>query len=315
MHSEYTGVIIRAQLPNSQLAASTADNRLRSGRWQRLQRGVYAPFSGEPAPVERIWAALARAGSGATLSHWSAAERHGLTDRPSPKIHVTVPADRNPVKSGEIPGVVIHRSNSISRARHPTMSPPCTGVEETVLDLIQASATFDEAYAWICRAIGRRRTTTARIRHALDARPKFRWRRETELALSEAGQGALSFLELRYVRGVERPHGIPAAKRQARIRQQAGTRYLDNFYEEYRACVEVDGTAAHPVDEQWRDKRRDRWNSVHEKIETIRIGFLDLRDRRSQCETAADVVKWLNGRGPRVGHPCTRPGCPVGVNP
>lgn len=314
MRSEHGGVITRAEFAHLPLGATTADNRLRYGRWQRLQRGVYAPFTGEPTREERIWAALLRAGPGATLSHWSAAERHGLTDRPSPKIHVTVSAERNPVKSGEIPGVVIHRSNSISRTRHPTMSPPCTRVEDTVLDLIQAAATLDEAYAWICHAVGRRRTTAARIRRALDTRPKFRWRRDMELALGDAGEGALSLLERRYVRGVERPHGLPPAKRQERVGQQTGNRYLDNLYEEYRACVEVDGTAAHPEDEQWRDKRRDRWNSVREKIETIRVGFLELKDRQSQCETAAEVATWLSGRGRRVGHRCARPGCPVGAH-
>jgi hypothetical protein len=84
--------------------------------------------------------------------------------------------------------------------------------------------------------------------------------------------GALSLLELRYQRGVEHSHGIPTATRQIQVRQQTGNRYLDNLYHEYHACVEIDGTAAHPEDEQWQDKIRDRWNSVHEKIETIRMG-------------------------------------------
>ena len=145
----------------------------------------------------------------------------------------------------------------------------------------------------------------------MDARPRVRWRRDIELALGDASEGVMSLLELRYVRGTERPHGLPTAKRQVRISQQDGSKYLDNFYEEYRACVEIDGAAAHPEDEQWRDKRRDRWNSVHEKIETIRVGFLDLRDDQSQCETAADVARWLSGRGPSVGHRCGRPDCPV----
>jgi len=191
------------------------------------------------------------------------------------------------------------------------MTPPCTRIEHTVLDLIEASANFDEAYDWICRAIGRRRTTAGRLRAAMDARLKMRWRRDIELALGDAGEGALSLLELRYVRGVERPHGLPAAKRQARVKQETGNRYLDNLYEEYRACVELDGTAAHPQDEQWRDKDRDRWNAVHEKIDTIRVGFPGLRDQRSQCETAAEVAKWLSSRGPETGHPCRRALCPL----
>jgi len=304
-------VIARAQALGMGLDGETIRNRLRYGDWQQLQTGVYAAFTGAPGREAEIWAALLRAGSGATLSHWTAAERHGLLDKQSPAIHLAVPAERHPTRWAKLSGIVIHRSSVLERARHPAMTPPCTRVEHTVLDLIEAAGSFDEAYDWICRAVGRRRTTPERLRVAMDARPKFRWRRDVELALGDASQGALSLLELHYVRGVERPHGLPAAKRQARIRQHAGTRYLDNLYAEYRACVEVDGTAAHPEDEQWRDKRRDRWNSVHEKIETIRIGFLDLRDQWSQCETAADVVKWLRGRGPHIGHSCYRPGCPV----
>ena len=113
------------------------------------------------------------------------------------------------------------------------MLPPCTRVEDTVLDLIQIAPTFDDAYSWICRAVGRRRTTADRIRQAMEARKKMRWRRELTLALADAGDGVLSLLESRYVYRVERPHGLPAARRQARIRQRTGNTYLDNLYEEY----------------------------------------------------------------------------------
>jgi len=305
------GVLDAAQACAAGVTFESLKNQLRYGRWQRLHRGVYAAFSGTPTRRAELWAALLRAGPDAILSHHTAAELYGLLDARSPVIHITVPHDSNPARRGRIPGVVIHRSRSIPRIRHPALTPPRTRVEDTVLDLIECSRSFDEAYDWICRAIGRRRTTPERLREAMHARPRVRWRRDIELALGDAGAGALSLLELRYVRGVERPHGLPAAKRQARVRQHTGNRYLDNLYEEYRACVEVDGAAAHPEDEQWRDKRRDRWNSVHEKIETIRIGFLDLRDRQSRCETAADVTRWLNGRGPAVGHACSSPDCAV----
>jgi len=179
-----------------------------------------------------------------------------------------------------------------------------------VLDLIEAADTFEEAYDWVCRAVGRRRTTADRIRAVMDERPKIRWRRDIELSLAYARGGALSLLEMRYVRGVERPHGLPTAKRQALVRQATGNRYLDNLYDEYRACVEIDGTASHPADEQWRDKDRDRWNAVHKKIETIRIGVPHLRNQQAQCATAADVAQWLSGRGPQVGRPCSD-ACPV----
>jgi hypothetical protein len=49
------------------------------------------------------------------------------------------------------------------------------------------------------------------------------------------------------VHGVERAHGLPPARRQARRRHGSGNRYLDNLYEEYGLCVELDGNAAHPA--------------------------------------------------------------------
>lgn len=305
------GVISRIQCIDLGLSIDTVENQLRYGRWQQLQRGVYATFTGEPARASQLWAALLRAGPGAMLSHQTAAELHGLADRPSPLIHITVPADRNPARYGRLPGIVIHRYAALVRTRHPAMSPPRTRVEDTVLDLIEAAVSFEEKYDWICRAIGRRLTTARRIRTALGARPKFPRRRQIEQALADADGGALSNLELWYLRDVERPHGLPTAKRQARIRQQTGCWYLDNLYEEYQLCVEIDGTAAHPPNEQWHDKRRDRWNAVHGKILTLRFGYLDLRDQQSKCETAAEVATSLRDRGPSIGRPCRRQTCPV----
>lgn len=298
--------IARRQGQDVGIDPETMRTRLRSGRWQRLQRGVYAAFSGDPARETVLWAALLRAGPGAVLSHQTAAERHGLIDKPSPVITITVPASRHPAQV-KIPGVVIHRSDAILRTRHPAMLPPCTRVEDTVLDLIQAAPIFDDAYAWICRAVGRRLTTADRIHQAMDARKKMRWRRELVVALGDVSEGALSLLEYRYVHRVERPHGLPSARRQVRISQRTGNRYLDNLYEQFRVGVEIDGTAAHPADEQWRDKRRDNANAVL-GIVTLRFGLLDLGDRR--CQTAADIAAVLRMRGwTGDARPCTRPTC------
>jgi len=306
------GVITVRQAVSAGMAAKAVRAQVRAGRWQLMQRGVYAAFTGKPTRQAELWAVLLRAGGPETavLSHQTAAELWGLLDGQSRVIHLTVPHDCNPERRTRIPGVVIHRSRSLAQARHPVRMPPRTRLEETVVDLIDQSRTFDEAYGWVCRAVGRRLTTAARIRLALAARPRIRWRREVELALGYAEDGALSVLEYRYVHGVERAHALPVATRQARVRQATGNRYLDNLYADYRACVEIDGTAAHPQDEQWRDNRRDRWNAAHQGIDTIRVGVPDLVNRARQCRTAADVALWLSSRGPRVGRPCG-PGCPV----
>ena len=170
-----------------------------------------------------------------------------------------------------------------------------------MLDLIEEMDEPADRYDLICRAIGGRLTTAARLRLALKRRKRFRDRREAESALADAGQGALSNLERWYLRGVERRHKLPVAKRQARRKADGQSIYLDNLYEEYLVCVELDGTAAHPAGEQWRDKRRDRRNLAAEKIVTMRFGYSDLRTEQAQCRTAGEVARVLRDRGPRVG--------------
>jgi very-short-patch-repair endonuclease len=302
------GAIARSQSAQAGIDAKVMLNRVNDGRWQRLQWGVYAVFSGDPARETVLWAALLRAGPGATLSHQSAAERHGLVDEPSQVIAITVPRSRHPGQA-KITGVTIHRSDAILRTRHPAMVPPCTRVEDTVLDLIQISVTFDEAFTWIARAIGRRRTTARRIGEAMAARKKMRWRKQILLALGDTAAGILSVLEYRYVYRVERPHGLPTARRQARVRQRTGNTYLDNLYEDYGVCSELDGKAAHPVDELWHDKHRDNENLAR-GIDTLRFSWADVNDRC--CQTAATVAAVLRQHGwTGSAHPCSRPGCTV----
>ena len=258
-----------------------------------------------------MWAALLRAGPGATLSHYTAAELHGLIDSSADQIHVTVPATRNPARQRKITGLVIHRSCRIEAARHPVLSPPRTRVEDTVLDLVEAAHDFDEAFAWISRAVGRRRTTAPLLATAAAARKRMRWRTELAAALTDVADGIHSLLERRYVTGVERAHGLPRAARQVRRGHGAdGTRstYIDNLYVEYDACVEVDGSAAHPADQRWSDIRRDNINTASGSA-TLRFGWTDITQH--PCQVAMLVADTLRRRGWQgTPHPCS-PTCPA----
>jgi len=305
------GVISRSQGSEFGLAGEEMRNRVRFADWQRVQRGVYATFSGDLARETQLWAVLLRAGADAVLSHQTAAELYGLTRQPSSLVHLSVPHDSNPARHAKIPGVVVHRSRILDATRHPVLLPPRTRVEDTVLDLIEEMDEPADRYDLICRAIGGRFTTAARLRSALGKRSRFRDRREAEAALGDAAQGALSNLERWYLRGVERRHKFPVATRQARIKVGGRSIYLDNLYEEYLACVELDGNAAHPAGEQWRDKRRDRQNLAVGKIVTMRFGYLDLCTQEARCRTAGEVAAVLRERGPRVGAGCRLAGCPV----
>ena len=309
--ADHDGVVARRQAAELGISVEAMRHRVRSAEWQRLQRGVYATFSGGSPRETQLWAALLRVGPNAVLSHQTAAELYGMLKQPSPVIHLTVPAASHPARYGKIPGLVVHRSRIIEATRHPVLQPPRTRVEDTVLDLIESAPCFKDGYDWICKAVGDRLTTAARIREALDRRSRFPGRREIERALGDAGKGALSNLELLYLRGVERRHKLPTATRQAPVNIGGRTIYLDNLYEDYLVCVELDGKAAHPEADQWADKRRDRRNLVAGSIVTMRFGYPDLHTDRAQCQTAADVARVLRDRGRRVGRPCRLAGCPV----
>jgi predicted transcriptional regulator of viral defense system len=121
---------------------------------------VYAIYTGEPGREAVLWAAALRAGPGAALSHYTAAELHGLIDQPNTLLHVTIPGHRRVVR---IPGVVIHVAARAESATHPAMTPPRTRLEETVLDLAQLATTAEDACGWVTRALGRRLTTAGRL--------------------------------------------------------------------------------------------------------------------------------------------------------
>ncbi|MEO3924111.1 hypothetical protein ABGB07_09675 [Micromonosporaceae bacterium B7E4] len=299
------GVVSRQQAYDCGLTKAQVEHRVCTGRWRPMAGRVFATFSGAPPREAVLWAALLRAGRGAMLSHHTAAELQGLTDRRLGTVHLTVPGQR---RIRRVPGMVVHLRTAPEAARHPTRSPPQTRVEETVLDLTQQAGTLDEALGWVARAIGRRLSRPHLIVEAMRRRAKLRWRAELRAALADIADGCHSLLELRYVRDVERAHRLPAGVRQA-VRTRAGGRWYDDVhYARYRLRVELDGRAAHPVDRRWRDARRDNAAAVAGET-TLRYGWTDTTD--APCAVARQVADVLRRNGwPALPHPCS-PTCPL----
>lgn len=285
------GVIASWQAEYAGLSVLRMKNLVRYGRWQRLHHGVYAAFTGEPSRDAVMWAAVLRAGPQSILSHETAAELDGLVDKRSKLLHVTIPESQ---RVRPIPGFVIHRSSRILEARDPRSLPPRTMVEETVLDLAQAATSFDNVISLVARSCQRRLTTPFLLTLALEARAKTRWRAELELALRDVADGVHSVLEYRYLRDVERAHGLPTADRQARAVQHGRMVYRDARYGEYGVAVELDGKASHPDDRRWRDNRRDN-AAAADGLFTLRYGWADVTER--PCETAEEVGAVLGRRG------------------
>jgi Transcriptional regulator, AbiEi antitoxin len=301
-----SGVVSRSQALRAGLSDGTIRFRVSSDRWRPIHPGIYATFTGAPGRGAQLWAAVLSAGPGAMLSHETAAELQRLTERPTGKIHVTVPRQRH---IAALPGISLHRSGRTVEALQRNSNPPRTSVEETVLDLTQTAATFDDVCGWVTRAFARDLTDEERLRAAMRQRTKLRWRADLRELIAAAASGDHSVLEYRYDRDVERAHGLPAPVRQAPFVGPDGRKgRRDRLYQKYGVVVELDGRLGHGPEDQWRDKDRDNAAAL-DGHQSLRYGWTHVRWH--PCATALQVARVLRVHGwdgwPR---PCS-PGCPV----
>jgi hypothetical protein len=287
------GVVSRQQALRSGMSRSAITSKVRCGRWRQIYHGVYATFSGAVGRDAQLWAAVLYAGKGAQLSHETAAEVNGLTERQSRLIHVSIPADRRVSPPN---GVEIHLSAYLDlKARFPRGVVPHTLVEETIVDLVETAGSFDEACGWVTAAFGRRLTGEGPLRTTLNARRKLRWRGQLDEMIIAAAGGAHSLLEFRYDRDVERAHGLPRASHQVPFTKPDGSRgFRDRYYEKFGLVVELDGSQAHPAERRGQDRSRDN-DATAGGGSTLRYDWDDVT--RHSCGTAAQVARSLASRG------------------
>ena len=288
------------------LTVKMIEARLRSGTWRVVRRGVYTRDAGDVSRPGMLWAAVLSAGRYAVLSHESAAEKLGFVARPGGEIHVTIPDGRD---VAAIPGVRIHRSRRAFRLALAECALPCTNVEETVLDLVDVSDTYDDMCGWVTRALDRNRTTAARLRGAISKRERLRWRSVLGDMIHATITGDKSVLEHRYERDVERAHGLPEPDRQVLFIKTDGSQaWRNRAYPGYRVVVELDGRLYHPAENLWDDKDRDN-AAIEAGHEPLRYGWKHVT--QWPCATAVQVGRVLRANGwPGPLRPCSIQ-CPV----
>lgn len=291
--AEQANVVSRQQLLRAGVSRNTITSKVKRGVWRQIHPGVYRTVTGDVSWEANLWAAVLYAGPGALLSHETAAEILGLTNRRCPVVQVTVPASRR-VRSPQ--GVVVHYSSfDYPRWRPLRGIPPHTFYAETIIDLVAAAENLDDVVAWVSRGIARNMVSAAQLRAAAKARRRFRWREQIEEVIDRVAGGSHFPLEFRYGRDVERAHGLPVATRQAKFTKQDGTKgFRDRYYEEYGLIVELDGKEFHPDEQRSRDQARDNETAATTGA-TLRYGWADVY--RTPCETAGQLHRALRKRG------------------
>jgi len=209
----------------------------------------------------------------------------------------------------------VHYSARLPVAEFPSAvamgMPPVTWPHEAVFDLVNASATAEDAVAWAITACQRKKTTPDMITMCL-LRPghrQLRWGDELREALTEIRAGVQSPLEQRYLRDVEQAHRLPKGERQVKTLHKSNVQYHDVRYVDFDVCIELDGVRWHADDTRGRDSRRDNSNLLA-GIETLRYGWLDVAYH--PCEVAQEVWSLLVRHGyyrdfQRCGSACAPP--------
>jgi hypothetical protein len=162
-------------------------------------------------------------------------------------------------------------------------NPPRLLVEDTVLDLCAAGGP-DDAVTWL--------TTAVRDQVALRGRTRHPHRALLMGLLGDVAYGVESYIELLYLRDVERAHGLPSGDRQ--LTTVDGRVRSDVVYREQRLIVELDGRLNHGGMAEFRDMWRDNVATLDDWL-TLRYGAWNLTHQ--PCEVSDQVAAALIRRG------------------
>jgi hypothetical protein len=245
-----------------------------------LYRLPSVPWTFESA----VWSGSLLGGDGARVGGLAAAHLVRLCDDAPDVVDVLVPPGRR-VARADPRWRFLHERAGVRRPGG-RGSPPRIDVEDTVLDLCDVGTEL-EVVGWVTAAVQRGLTTPDRLRRRVEERHRLRHRRLVLELLPDVALGAQSSLEVRYLRDVERPHGLPTATRNRRN----GSVYLtDVDYDPYALLVELDGLLGHEGQGRFRDMKRDNVHVVLGRP-TLRYGHADVLEQ--PCAVAREVAGML----------------------
>lgn len=288
-----SGVVARRQLTARGVPPHELERMLRRRDLVRVHDGVFLDHTGTPTWLQRAWIGVLIAWPAALAgdSALRAADGPGRAGRDDSVIHVAVSRDRKVVLPA---GYRLHRVSRLPLKVTWNTSPPRIRVEEALIDVADGAPDDFSAISTLADAIQARRTTPTRIRDRLDARPRVRRRDFLRGVLTDLDRGTCSVLEHGYLTRVERPHGIPAARRQLRDSAE-GPIYRDVAYLDFDQLVELDGRLWHD-NASARDADLDRdLDAAVGRLNTVRVGWGQVF--RRPCATAARIAALLQARG------------------
>jgi very-short-patch-repair endonuclease len=248
------GVLTIGQLEALGLSARAVRHRAAAGRLTRVHTGVYSIH--ETGRLGRWMAAVLACGSGAMLSHRSAAALWGLS-RDHRHIDVTVAGRTGRSRAG----ITVHGGGALKPhdvSVHDRI--PCTAVARTLLDLagVVERRALERA---VDRAEELRLFDLVTLQAALSDHPRHPGRRALASLLAEYRRGAVtcSTAEEQMLKLIA-ASGIPQPRVNTWIALEDNTGYeADFFWPDARLIAEVDSRTYHAKRRAFaHDRQRDR---------------------------------------------------------
>ncbi|SFB34591.1 hypothetical protein SAMN05192575_10847 [Nocardioides alpinus] len=164
-----------------------------------------------------------------------------------------------------------------------------------------------DAIALLSDAVHQGLTTPTRLLEVIARLPRLPRRAMLAEVLADVSAGTRSVLEQRYLRDVERAHGLPEGERQLRQGTASGTVWRDIRYAAQRALLELDGAFGHrDAVDRWADLQRDLDSALDDHL-TLRAGWAQVLEPCRLAHVVATVLRrrgWT-GQPPSCGAGCT----------
>lgn len=254
-------LVTRAQAHRTGFTDSMIRRRIRTGRWERTRRGVYAVGGAPPTFEQTVMGAVLAAGETAAASHATAAVLWRLPIDPPDRIELTTVLERQV----RLEGVVAHRSGILADAdRRVVHGIPVASVARTVVDLSMRldgkglARLFDEghrrglvSHAALHRCVERLPLAPGRSPdrvHALLAKRVPGYDADDSDLETEANEALIAA-------------GLPAPVRQHRVVVNGDRYRIDLAYPRERIAIELDGYDSHRTRSDF-DHDRARGNQL-----------------------------------------------------
>jgi hypothetical protein len=254
-----SGVLARRQLKAAGWSDRQIDHEVDVERWQRPTAGVVVLNTGALSEDQRQWIGILHAGTGAVLSHLTAARCGGLRWVGDDTIDVLTPKGD---LVAPLTGYFFHQTRRpYVRWLKPVSGPPRLPVEHAALLAAERDHYVRRAIGLLAACVQQGLTTSQRFERTIPLIRKLRNGKTFALVLGDIAGGAQSFAEIDIARLCKGAGLAPPTRQAVRLDKQGRRRYLDCVWvlSDGRVIVlEIDGSFHAEVSNWWRDIKRER---------------------------------------------------------